>query len=127
MGGKRIEGHIGDDAKGREFLLDRPHRLLRDPFGIPGLAGVQRLLLGRSDGEKCDGRDPEPDQRLAFAQQFVHRYPFDARHGSDRLPLFSALDHEHGVNQRVHGELRFAHEPTGELVAPHAPHPNLRK
>jgi hypothetical protein len=43
------------------------------------------------------------------------------------LSLLSAFDHEHGVNQRVDGELRLAHEAAGKLVAAHAPHPNMGK
>ena len=53
--------------------------------------------------------------------------PLDAGHGGDRLPLPDALDHEHRVNEGVDRELGLAHEPPGELVAPHAPQAGARK
>jgi hypothetical protein len=122
-----IERDVRNDAKIGKCLFHGPHRLLRNALGIPGLARVDALLGIADIREQRDRRDLEPHQGFAFPQQLVHREPLDTGHGTHRLPLSAAFHHEHGVNQRVHRDLGFAHETSGKLVAAHAPQAAFRK
>ena len=122
---ERVERDVGDHAElGNSFFTARTARL-RDSVGVPGLARVQALLLDRRDGNKRDRRDPEPHQTLAFAQQLIDRQPVDSRHRSDRLALAAAVDDENRVDQRIDGQVGFAHQTARKLVAAHAPHAGI--
>ena len=127
VGRERIQGHIGDDAQVRKLRFDRAHGPLRDAVRVPGFPGIQRFLFFRRDRKQGDGRDFELHQGGAFTQQFVDRHPLDARHRCNGLPLILAFDHEKRINQGVDAELRLAHQTAGELVAPHAAQPGMRK
>ena len=59
-------------------------------------------------------------QFLGFPDQQIHTHALHAGHGRHCLGLVFSLQHKHRIDQVVHREGVFAHQPTGEVVATHA-------
>src|SRR5450432_3763105 len=48
-----VEGDVGDDAKARKLLFDRPNRGLSDAVRVPGLARIGRLFFLGGDRKQA--------------------------------------------------------------------------
>ena len=118
VAGKRVERHVGNHAQFGEMRLERPHRPLRQTFGVIGLLGVQRLCFRRRDRKQRHRRHAQLAQVSACAQQ-VDAHARYARHRGHRLALVPAFDHEQRLNQIGDRELGLPRQPAREVIAAH--------
>ena len=114
VGGKGVQGHIGDHAQFRKRVLEGAHRPLRQSLRIVGLARVVGFLFRRRDREQRQGRDAEIVYFCRFEQQFIDAQALDARHGGHRLAPSLAFQDEHRIDQIIDGQPVFAHQPPGK-------------
>ena len=126
VGGEGVERHVGDDPEFGKACLQGTHGALGETFRIEGLAGVQGLAVPGGDREQGDGRHPEAQELLGLAQEPVDGEALHPRHRLDGLPSPLALEHEIGCDQVVGGDPCLAHQPAGEVVTAHPPHPRAR-
>ncbi len=123
---ERIERDVGDDAELRIRFLERAHGTLREAFGIPGLARVEALRLGRRHREQRERRDAERVRLAGDAHELVDRKPVDARHRWHRLANRAAFADEDRQDQVGRREIGLAHQRAREGIAAHAARPDMR-
>jgi len=114
-------------AELRKALTQGTRGTLGDALRVPGLGGVQRLLLQRRDREQRQRRNTQRDQFLGLLEQQIDRQPLDARHRRHALTAVLAVEHEHRQDQIVDGQRVLAHQATREIVATIATQASGRK
>ena len=98
-----------------------------ETFGAPRFPRVVALLRVGNDRKKRERRNAGVEAGLSVREQEIDALPRDARKGGDRFLALRAVEDEHGVDEILGGQSRFAREPSRELDAAHAARPLQRK
>ena len=127
MNRERVQRYISDHAQFGNVRFQGPHRPLRQPIGITGFGGVQRLHFGRRHRKQRHGGNTERRQLLRFAQQLVNGQPGHARHGRHRFAAVFTLNDEQRLNQISRGKRRFSRQSAREVITAHSAQASARK
>ena len=124
---ERIERDVGDHAELRKCLLQRAHRALREAFGIPRLARIEALRVGRRHRKQRERRDAElgasPATRTSSS---IDRRSTPGIDGTgSRTPRPSTTNT--GMIRSAGAEIGLAHQRARERIAAHAAHASARE
>ena len=103
VGGKWVQGNVGDDAELRDRFLQCRHCPLHKSIRVVGLFGQQALAVCANNRKQGQGGNT---QRLYFPRLFdqqVYAKALDAGHGGDLLALALTLQNKDRENQVSRG------------------------
>ncbi len=111
-----VQGDIRHNAQLRKALLDRPYRLLRQAFRIPGLGRVLAFAFGGRYREQRHRRNAQFNHFLEMHQEAVNAVPLNPRHGGHRLGLSLARQHEDRIDEVIHTQPGLPNQPAGKII-----------